>query len=278
MDLTALTHYINNLNLQSQAAANRNRIPHGGQLEAQSSANIGNELSGVVNPDVLRLLQQQAAERGVSTGTGGSPNSNAAYLQALGLTSMGIQHQGQADLTAAEGRNPAAHTFDPTTQLITPYESANLNQQNQFERDRMDIERQRLALEAAHAGGGGGGGGGGANRGGGFGGGGGDTVVYGGAGRGGATAADLASTFSGNPTQEWWRSIGFTPGQGVSRGSGTYSFGADSLDPSLFENAGNTGAPAGTTSTTTGAGAPGIDWGSLFSGDLGFDPSLYTGG
>lgn len=269
MDLTALTHFINNLNQQAQTAANRNRIPQNAALETQSSANIGNELHGVVAPDVLRLLQQQAAERGVATGTAGSPNSNAAYLQALGLTSMGLQEQGQHDLSGALARNPAAPIFDPTTQIMNPYQSASLAQQDRFERDRMALEEQRLALDAAHAGGGGGGGG----------------YGRGGVGPSGVPLSEgpnIALGYNGpaggtyippaDPTQTWWNSIGFNPNTASQVPTDA------PLDPSLFANVGSTGAPAGTTTGTMGSTGGGVDWGSLFSSDIGVDPSLYTGG
>lgn len=269
MDLGALTAYINNLNLNAQAAANKNRIPGDAALESQSSANIGNELHGILPPDVLRLIQQQGAERGVATGSPGSPNSNAAYLQALGLTSLGLQEQGQHDLSGAVARNPAAPIFDPTSQLMTPYQSSELALQQQAERDRVQLEQQRLALDAAHVGGGGGGGGG---RGGAapapvtpF-----DPMVYSTRTGTGATASDLADTFTGNPTQEWWNSIGFTPGTGATPGSGRTFIGSDYIDPTLFDSVG--------TGTATGGGGDVFAQLSQFAQDMGVDPTLYSGG
>src|SRR5271169_1535206 len=86
MNLTSLDNYINQLNRQGQSAALSARIPGGAALETTSSGNIASELAGKVDPSTIRLLQQQAAERGVSTGAGpASDNTNAAYLQALGL-------------------------------------------------------------------------------------------------------------------------------------------------------------------------------------------------
>ena len=148
--VSAVTQYINQLNRQGQQSALRARIPGAQGLEDQSSRNIGSELRGEVAPDVIRLLGQQAAERGARTGQGsGGPNEMAAYLQALGLTSIGQQRQGQTDLTAAYGRNPAAPLFDPTTQLITPYQQGSLHLQAQEAEDRTRLQHEQLANERA---------------------------------------------------------------------------------------------------------------------------------
>src|SRR5437899_1500288 len=205
MNLTGLTDYINNLQRTAQTAANQARIPGAAGLEETSSGNIGSELRGEVDPSTLRLLQQQAAERGVTTGIDpSSPNANANYLQALGLTSFQRQQQGQRDLSAAYARNPAAPLFDPSTQLLTPYQTGQLD----IERGRLDLEAQRIAAENARA----------AQS---------NALRYGGepaggpapggtrTGTTGATASDLLSSFAPDATEAWWNSIGFRPGTGV---------------------------------------------------------------
>ncbi len=154
-NLSSLTDMINQLNLKAQQTANAGRIPGGAGLEAQSSGNIGSLLSGNIPADVVRNLTQSAAERGIAMGSPGSDNSNSALLRSLGLTSLDLQGEGQKYLSAADARNPGAPIFDPTSQLLTPYQAGNLNNQN-----------ARLQLEwwnALHGGGGGrtGGGGGG---------------------------------------------------------------------------------------------------------------------
>jgi hypothetical protein len=67
-----------------------------GQLTALNDQVTGQQLQGQVGSDVVAQLLQQAAERGIMTGQGGGPNTNAAYLAALGLTSTGQQQAGQA--------------------------------------------------------------------------------------------------------------------------------------------------------------------------------------
>lgn len=153
--LGQLTDLINTMNRNAQKQSLEARIPNNPALEAKSSANIGSELGGQVPTDVMNLLGQQAAERGVATGAVGSPNANAAYLRALGLTSLGMQEQGQQDLTRADARNPAAPIFDPTTQLITPYQGALISEANASNNlgvnqliSQANLAQQRLNLSA----------------------------------------------------------------------------------------------------------------------------------
>lgn len=126
-DLSSLTNLVNQLNLQAQQTANAGRIPNDPALEAQSSSNIGSLLGGNIPQDVVTQLAQQAAERGVSIGSPGSDNANSSLLRSLGLTSLDLQQLGQQNLTAAVGRNPVAPLFDPTSQLINPYQQGTLN-------------------------------------------------------------------------------------------------------------------------------------------------------
>lgn len=65
---------------------------------ASIGANIKSETAGELPADVLQRLQQAAAERGVATGTSGSPNNDAAYLRALGLASLDLTNMGQSNL------------------------------------------------------------------------------------------------------------------------------------------------------------------------------------
>lgn len=90
-------------------------LPNYQAMLGQDVANIQANLAGQVAPDVMSLLQQQAAERGVSTGMGGAPNVNAAYLQALGLTSLQLKQLANQQLTAAMGRTPIQQMQTTTT-------------------------------------------------------------------------------------------------------------------------------------------------------------------
>src|ERR1041384_2145440 len=113
-----LTAMVNEINQRAQQAANKGRIPGGGDLENQSSANIASALAGEIDPSTLNLLGQQAAERGVMTGSPMGPGSNAEYLRALGLTSLDRMNTGQNWLSAATARNPAAPIYDAGHQVL----------------------------------------------------------------------------------------------------------------------------------------------------------------
>jgi hypothetical protein len=94
-------------------------LPGYAGLTTAASRNIASDLAGQVSPDVINLLQQTAAERGIGFGSD-SPNTNAAFLRALGLTSMGLQAQGQNELTGAIGRTPTGPAFNPNQFLVDP--------------------------------------------------------------------------------------------------------------------------------------------------------------
>lgn len=136
-DIESLTTMINGLQQAAQTKANRGRIPGAEDLENQSSKNIGSYLRGEVPEDVKYNLGRAAAERGVATGNVYGANSNAAYLRALGLESVGLMNKGQEQLTGAYARNPAAPLFDPSTLLITP-----------LDREKLRIAEENARLEA----------------------------------------------------------------------------------------------------------------------------------
>ena len=66
--------------------------------------NINADLTGTVSPDTMNELQQGAAEQGISTGGA----TGAAYLKALGLTSLGLEQTGQQDLQSILSSLPGA--------------------------------------------------------------------------------------------------------------------------------------------------------------------------
>jgi hypothetical protein len=93
--------------IQAQMLKN---LPGYANLSAADSSNIGGNLAGTLSPDVIAQMQQAGAERGIATGTEGSGSNNAAYLKALGLTSMQLQQLGHTQLTEAMGRTPIQQT------------------------------------------------------------------------------------------------------------------------------------------------------------------------
>lgn len=95
-------------------------IPNYAGITAAQSAGISSDLAGQVPQDVINLLQQQGAERGIQTGMPGSDNANAAYLRALGLTSLGLRSQGQQEANALRAGAPIAPPFDISRFMTTP--------------------------------------------------------------------------------------------------------------------------------------------------------------
>lgn len=95
-------------------------IPNYAALTQTASGNAMQELQGQVPTDVINQLLTGAAERGITGGVPGSPNSNAAYLRALGLTSLGQQQQGMANLHQLTADAPIAQLFNPASMFVTP--------------------------------------------------------------------------------------------------------------------------------------------------------------
>jgi hypothetical protein len=94
-------------------------LPGFTNMLGQMSGTIGQQLAGQVPSDVLNQIMQQAAERGIATGgMPTSPNSNAAYLRALGLTSMGIQQQGMQNLGSAISMLPVPEMLNPASIMV----------------------------------------------------------------------------------------------------------------------------------------------------------------
>lgn len=111
---------LNQFTAQQAAVPFNLNLPDYQKMIKQSSANTGSLLKGQIPTDVRNLIAQNAAERGVQTGAIGSDNSNAALLRALGLTSLGLQQQGEQNLTGEIARTPTGKQFDPSTFLTDP--------------------------------------------------------------------------------------------------------------------------------------------------------------
>lgn len=95
-------------------------IPNYSALVGAESGNTAQELAGKVPQDVINQIAQGAAERGISTGSPGSNNSNAAYLRALGLASIGQQQTGAQNLATMATTAPMAPLFNPSSFMVTP--------------------------------------------------------------------------------------------------------------------------------------------------------------
>lgn len=95
-------------------------LPNYQNAMGQAMGNVQQNLAGAIPGDVWSQMQQAAAERGVAMGSPTSPNANSALLRALGLTSLGLQQQGQQNLTNLMAAVPRGTLFDPSQLLVTP--------------------------------------------------------------------------------------------------------------------------------------------------------------
>lgn len=93
-------------------------LPDYANLTAKRSANTGSLLRGEVPQDVQNQIINTGAERGVATGSPGSPNANAAWLRALGLTSLGLQQTGSQNLTQSIADTPVAQLYNPASAFV----------------------------------------------------------------------------------------------------------------------------------------------------------------
>lgn len=122
-NLGSILSLINGLDASQQAqllSQYNTAIPGYSNLTKTASGVTQQNLEGQVPQDVISQLTQQAAERGISTGMPGSGNSNAAYLRALGLTSLGQEQTGMQNLATMTQTAPVAPLYNPASLLVTP--------------------------------------------------------------------------------------------------------------------------------------------------------------
>jgi len=67
-------------------------------------------------------LAQFGAERGVQTGSIGSPNSNAALMSLFGTNSLALQNQGMHQFGQQIAQTPQGQQFNPFGFLVSPQE------------------------------------------------------------------------------------------------------------------------------------------------------------
>ena len=136
-------------NATQQAIANGQAVNSQLAGYSDSITNIGNtiksESAGQVPDDVIATLKQQGAEGNVATGAA----SNAAYLHALGLTSLGLQDTAVKNLESVTASLPGA-SISQNSQYYQTQQQAYESQLQQQEYQRED-QQQEAALETAKA-------------------------------------------------------------------------------------------------------------------------------
>lgn len=106
----AINRFMGNQALQQYNA----NLPGYANAVGQRMENTQQMLEGDLPQDVVNQIAQQSAERGIAGG-GVSPNSNAAYLRALGLNSLDMQMQGSKELSSAISDTPVAELWNPAS-------------------------------------------------------------------------------------------------------------------------------------------------------------------
>lgn len=101
--------------------ANLNAALPGATGALGSGVNLAlSELGGQIDQPTINNLEQVSAERGVATGSIGSPNSNAALMAALGRTTQGTEQLGMQNLSSLISSAPVGPQFNPASMLVDP--------------------------------------------------------------------------------------------------------------------------------------------------------------
>lgn len=107
----AINQFMGNQALQQY----NNNLPGYANAVGQRMQNVQSMLEGQLPQDVVQQIAQQSAERGIGGGQAGGPNTNAAYLRALGLNSLDLQQQGSQNLSQAIADTPTAELWNPAS-------------------------------------------------------------------------------------------------------------------------------------------------------------------
>lgn len=128
-NIANLTQGADSISASGAALPFEMNLPGYNSMLDTASVNTQQDLSGQVPQDVQNQLQEQAAERGVATGEApGSPNTTAAYLQALGLTSLGQEQTGMSNLSQLMAQTPQGASYNPANSFVTPAQQQDANQ------------------------------------------------------------------------------------------------------------------------------------------------------
>lgn len=120
-DISTLTTGADTISAQGAALPYQMNLPDYTGMLQSATGNVGQELKGQLPQDVQNQIQQQAAERGISTGQGaGSPNTGAATLADLGLTSLNMDQLGQTGFGQLMQETPTGAQFNPASEFVTP--------------------------------------------------------------------------------------------------------------------------------------------------------------
>lgn len=118
----------------------------------QTATNLGGALRGELPPDVINMLQTQAAERGVAGGVGGSQFAEYGGLRTLGLTSLDRMKHAE-DLLAGQFASPRDQINFEQSRLdresLDRRSRAELDARTKHDTDVLALERERESARAA---------------------------------------------------------------------------------------------------------------------------------
>lgn len=110
-EAAAINKFMNGQALQSY----NSNLPGYANAVGQRSENTASMLKGELPQDVINQIAQNSAERGVGGGQSGGPNSNAAYLRALGLNSLDMMGAGSKELSQSISDTPVPELWNPAS-------------------------------------------------------------------------------------------------------------------------------------------------------------------
>lgn len=131
--LTNLAGQTNDFNQQQILDQLAMALPGYGNMVAQSSQNIQDNLAGLIPQDVQDAIQNSAAARAVGGGYGGSGMHRNLVARDLGLTSLGLKNTGvtQAQQQAANTRQTATSPMvDLQNMFVTPTQALDVQAGN----------------------------------------------------------------------------------------------------------------------------------------------------
>lgn len=100
-----------------------NQLPGYGDIISNIGSNLRSESAGQLPQDVIAQLSQLGAERGVATGSPGSPNSSAALLRSMGLTSLDLTGRAQSGLASILPTLPGYNIANNPNFYVSPEQS-----------------------------------------------------------------------------------------------------------------------------------------------------------
>jgi len=138
---------VNAFNIKEQLAALTKtlNVLAPGQLEKVQGI-VSSQLRGEVPTDVQQQLQRQSVAGAYGRGYGpGSQIASNDYLRNFGLTSLGLQQQGEQGFQALAGMGPKAPLFDVSSMFYTPQQRLQFAFQDRAAQYNVNLMKAQVA-------------------------------------------------------------------------------------------------------------------------------------